>query len=229
VGPPPTPLGWGDQNGGFSINVWLLHNLFLFTSVLNPISQRGCQFDENLTTNATLISIIGGGNERRGEERGGGVGDLFEWNISSIFKLPASPKLFGMACPLLFLLFLKWKIYSQEFYLEDWTWEDLLVWALCQLTWILPAPPPSPPPPPSPRLNFTIYIETGSLWARILVKIIGMTFPMQNCTRFFANSFLHFFLVLTNSFFHEKSLLSNFNPPLLHSYRQNPNIEPRTA
>jgi len=41
--------------------------------------------------------------------------------------------------------------------------------------------------------------------------------------------FLHFFLVSTNSFFHEKSLLSNFNPPLLHSYRQNPNIEPRTA
>ena len=56
-----------------------------------------------------------------------------------------------------------------------------------------------------------------------------MTFPLQNCTRFFANSFLHFFLVLTNSFFHEKSLLSHFNPPLLHSYLQNPNIEPRTA
>ena len=117
------------------------------------------------------------GEERRGEG-GGGVGGLFEWNISSIFKLPASPKLFGMACPLLFLLFLKWKIYSQEFYLEDWTWEDLLVWALCQLTWILPAPPPSPPPP----------------------------HPLH--------------LVLMNSFFHEKSLLSNFDPPLPHSYRQ---------
>ena len=45
----------------------------------------------------------------------------------------------------------------------------------------------------------------------------------------FCQQILHFFLVLTNSFFHEKSLLSNFNPPLLHSYRQNPNIEPWTA
>jgi len=85
VGPPHPTLGWGDQNGGFSINVWLLHNSFLLTSAFNPISQRGCQFDENLTTNSTLISIIGGGNERRGEERGGGVGDSFEWNVSSTF------------------------------------------------------------------------------------------------------------------------------------------------
>ena len=168
----------------------------------------------------------------RGEERreGGGVGDLFEWNISLIFKLPASPKLFSMACPLLFLLFLKWKLYSQEFWPDrlDVRRSPGLSPSPTDVNFTSPAPFTAPPPSTLVWI-YDLYRNRVSV-SPYIGKIIGMTFPLQNCTRFFANSFfLHFFLVLTNSFFHEKSLLSNFNPPLLHSYLQNPNIEPRTA
>ena len=95
-----------------------------------------------------------------------------------------------------------------------------MVLSPCQLTRIhSPAPFYAPPP-------FTLFEFYDLSRNRVpcsnpcIGKITGMTFPMQNCTRFFCQQILHFFLVLTNSFFHEKSLLSNFDPPLLHSYRQ---------
>jgi hypothetical protein len=86
------------------------------------------------------------------------------------------------------------------------------------------------PPPPSPYSGFyDLSGKQGPCSSPCIGKIIGMTFPMQNRTRFFANRFLHFFLVLTNPFFHEKSLLSNLTRPCFYSRRRNPSIKPWIA
>ena len=66
----------------------------------------------------------------------------------------------------------------------------------------LTAPPPSTPPP-SPFTLFEFYDLSRN---RVSVspyigKIICMTFPMQNCTRFFANGFCTFFLFYRIPFF----------------------------
>ena len=169
----------------------------------------------------------------RGEERreGGGWGTCLNEIFLRLLNYQRALSYLAWPAHYFFLVSKMNKYTHRSFNPMDWTWEDLLVWALCQLTWILTAPPPSPPPP-SPFTLFEFYDLSRN---RVSVSpYIGKNnrhdfsfaelYPVL-CQQFF----LHFFLVLTNSFFHEKSLLSNFNPPLLHSYRQNPNIEPWTA
>jgi len=90
----------------------------------------------------------------------------------------------------------------------------------------LPLPPPSPYPG---FYDLSGIFKQGPCSSPCLGKIIGMTFLCRNVPGFCQQIFALFLLVLTNPFFHEKSLLSNINPPLLYSCRRNPSIEPWTA
>ena len=166
----------------------------------------------------------------RGEERGGGVGDVWTKYFFDFF-LNYQRALSYLAWPAhYFFLVSKMKNILTGVLLEGLNVRRSpgLSPLPTDVNFNSPAPFSAPPP-------FTLFEFYDLYRNRVSVSpYIGKNnrhdfsfaelYPVL-CQQFFAL----FFLVLTNSFFHEKSLLSNFNPPLLHSYRQNPNIEPRTA
>ena len=56
------------------------------------------------------------------------------------------------------------------------------------------SPAPFSAPPPFTLFEFYDLSRNRVSVSPYIGKIIGMTFPLQNCTRFFANSFCTFFL-----------------------------------
>ena len=157
---------------------------------------------------------------------------MFEWNTSLTFSYQRTPSYLAWPAHY-FFLFLKWILILTDILSPKvWTWEDLLMPRLLPTNTISQPRPllRLPLPPPSPYSGFyDLSGKQGPCSSPCLGKIIGMTFLCRNVPGFCQQIFALLFLVSTNSFFHEKSLFSNINPPLLYPYLCNPSIEPWTA
>ena len=112
-----------------------------------------------------------------------------------------------------------------------WTWEDLLMPRLLPTNTISQPRPLLclPLPPPSPYSGFyDLSGKQGPCSSPCIGKIIGMTFLCGSVPGFCQQSFA-LFSCFNEFLFSWKIFTFEFNPPLLHSYRRNPSIEPWIA